>query len=291
MPTILETYGMNPVGVYVPKGLQDASDIWKIASTDIVGIEIEVENQAHRRPTNNVWTATEDGSLRNAGVEFISRPIKASDAPAALKHLFHGDFDQQYCFSPRTSVHVHLNMQDVQAEKVIDLLFIYGLFEKAIFRFVGKSRWKNIYCTPITETGLFSNLARHGLRMPWEKYTGLNLLPLQEKGTVEFRHMHGTIDVKKLCVWIDLITRLKAYVVKTPTETIRRTIINFNGGQIDAFGTEVFGELYEYLQISDPSEVVSRIAVLKMGMVRTDILNNNVLKARNLSSKFFKVKG
>ena len=291
MPTVLETYGMNAVGAYNAKGLPDASAIWKINSNTIIGIEVEVENQAHRRPTHNVWSITDDNSLRNGGVEFISRPIAASMAPAALQHLFHGDFDQDYCFSPRTSVHVHLNMQDAPTEKVLDLLFIYGLFEKALYRFVGKGRWKNIYSTPITETNILTNLASHGLRCPWEKYTGFNILPLAEKGTVEFRHMHGTIDVKKLCVWIDLITRLKAYVMKTSTEEIRRTIINFNGGQINTLGVEVFGELFEYLQISDPAEVVSRVAVLKMGMVKTGNLNNTVLKARQLNSKFFKVKG
>lgn len=291
MTTIREMYDLNPVGAYIPKNLPDASDVWKITSKELVGIEVEVENQAHRRPSNQVWTVTDDGSLRNGGVEFISRPIPAEYAPAALKHLFHGDFDQEYCFSPRTSVHVHINMQDVQSEKVIDLLMIYGLFEKALFRFVGKARWKNIYCTPVTETNLLVNLASRGLRMHWEKYTGFNLLPLQEKGTVEFRHMHGTIDVKKLSVWVDMIAHLKAYVLANKTEDIRRTIINFNGGQIDSLGRSVFGELWEFLQVSDPNEVVSRVAVLKMGMVKHDVLQSQALKARKLNSKFFAIKG
>ena len=291
MTTILDMYGMAPVPVYIPKGLQDASDVWKIDSKEVVGIEVEVENQAHCRPTNRVWQSTDDGSLRNGGIEFISQPIPAEYAPAALKHLFHGDFDQEYCFSPRTSVHVHLNMQDVQSEKVIDLLMIYGLFEKALFRFVGKARWKNIYCTPITETNLLSGLAERGIRMHWEKYTGFNLLPLQEKGTVEFRHMHGTIDVKKLSVWVDLIVHLKAYVLANKTEDIRRTIINFNGGQIDSLGSAVFGNLWEFLQVSDPNEVVSRVAVLKMGMVKHNALFTQAMKTRKTTSKFFTIKG
>lgn len=290
MTTVIEQYGMGAVPVYVPKGLGDASDVWKIDSSEVVGIEVEVENQAHRRPSNRVWTVTDDGSLRNSGAEFISQPIPASFAPAALKHLFHGDFDQEYCFSPRTSVHVHLNMQDAPCEKVLDLLFIYSLFEKTLFRFVGKGRWKNIYCTPVTETNLLASIARTGLRSHWEKYTGFNLLPLPEKGTVEFRHMHGTIDVKKLCIWIDLITRLKAYVLKHKTEEIRRTIINFNGGQVEALANEVFGELAEFLQISDPNEVVSRVPVVKTGMIRADTLNMTILKNRSLKSKFFLVK-
>ena len=289
--TVRETYGLSAVDVYIPAKLPNADDIWVIKSDEIIGIEVEVENQAHRRSTNAVWTRTEDGSLRNSGVEYISQPIPAKYAPAALKHLFVGDFDQDYCFSPRTSVHVHLNMQDVSTEKVIDLLMIYSLFERCLYRFVGKNRWKNIYCTPITETVMFNQLASRGLRLPWEKYTGLNIIPLGEHGTVEFRHMHGTFDSKKLCVWIDLICRLKAYVLAHKTEEIRRTIINFNGGHINELAVAVFGELAEFLQISDPSEVISRVATIKMGMVKGEALNVNLIKTRDLKSKFFQIKG
>lgn len=289
MALIYETYDMPRVQVYIPNKLADASDVWKIASEEIVGIEVEVENQVHRRPSNPVWTITEDGSLRNGGVEFISRPIRACDAPAALNHLFKGDFDQQYCFSPRTSVHVHLNMQDVQSEKVVDLLLVYCLFEKSLYRFVGKGRWKNIYCTPITESGFLYNLAGRGIRTPWEKYTGFNMLPLQQKGTVEFRHMHGTIDAKKLSIWIDLITRMKAYVLRNKTEDIRRTIIGFGGGDVERFAQEVFGELSVCLELSNPGEVVSRITAIKLGNVKTASLNDAIRKTIKNDSKFFKV--
>lgn len=290
MPTVREHFDLGSVAPVEVK-LPDADEIWKISSEEIVGIEVEVENQNHRRPTARCWTVTEDGSLRNGGVEFVSRPIKAKDAPAAIQHLFKGDFDQDYCFSPRTSVHVHLNMLDVPTEKVVDLLLIYSLFEKSLYRFVGKGRWKNIYCTPITESLLLMGIAERGLGATWEKYTGLNLLPLRDKGTIEFRHMHGTIDAKKLCIWIDLITRLKAYVLSHKTEDIRRTIINFNGGQMDVLSSEVFGNLAEFLQLSDPSEVVNRLALVKMSMVKSSSLNSNILKSVKTTSKFFQVRG
>lgn len=289
MTTVREQFDLGGVAAYTPKGLAGAEDIWTIASSELIGIEVEVENQGHRRPSNAVWQITDDGSLRNSGVEFISRPIPAMYAPAALKHLFHGDMDQEYCFSPRTSVHVHLNMQDVQTEKVIDMLLVYCLFEKTLFRYVGRGRWRNIYCTPITESNLLGGIAERGIRAPWEKYTGFNLLPLAQKGTVEFRHMHGTIDVKKLCVWIDLITRLKAYVLANDTKDIRRTIINFNGGQIDQLGRAVFGDLFEFLQISDPAEVISRVAIIKMAMTKASVMNLAVTKIRNTKSKFFSI--
>ena len=290
MTTVREVLELPAVAPYIPKGLPDAADVWQINSTELVGIEVEVENQAHRRATNAVWQATGDGSLRNGGIEFISRPIPAMYAPGALKNLFGDGLDGDCCFSPRTSVHVHINMQDVPTEKVIDMLLVYGLFEKALFRYVGRARWRNIYCTPITETTLMGGISARGIRASWEKYTGFNILPLQQKGTVEFRHMHGTVDVKKLCVWIDLITKLKEYVMKHKTEDIRRTIIGFNGGQIDSLGREVFGNLYEFLQISDPNEVVSRVAVMKLAMTKESGLNSAILKMRNLKSKFFSIK-
>ena len=290
MTTILEHYGMNPVGAgYIPKKLAPADEVWKIASGEVIGIEIEVENQIHRRPSNSVWTVVEDGSLRNGGIEFISKPIGAGWAPAALHHLFTQDLDNGMCFSPRTSTHVHVNVQDLTQEQVIDLVMVYALFEKALYRFVGKSRWKNIYCTPITETNYLPLLGDMRMNVPWEKYTGLNLCPISTKGTLEFRHMHGTPDVKKLCLWIDLITRLKGYVKSHTTAEIRRTIIGFNGGQVHQIAVDVFGELADYLNISDPYEVVSRLPTIKLALLKSSLLNRAYTKTVDLTSKFFTV--
>ncbi len=104
MTTILEKFGLTPVTVTVPKGLDYIPQI-PVYSEQTVGIEVEVENTAAvgRIPKGSVWTMITDGSLRNHGNEFITAPIPASSAPAVLNQLMTGILNQDCSFSPRTS--------------------------------------------------------------------------------------------------------------------------------------------------------------------------------------------
>lgn len=161
------------------------------------------------------------------------------------------------CFSPRTSVHIHLNMQDFTTPQVFDYVLLYTLFEKLFYKFCGRGRIKNIYCVPLIDTDLLVQLSeKQPETAGWSKYTGLNLLPLQNYGTIEFRHMHGTNDVGKLCVWIDMITKLKEYVRSTDTRTIRNEIINMTDDY--PFGellVNIFGDAAQYFKFEGLSDI------------------------------------
>ncbi len=245
MTTIFEKYGLNPVKPYKMIGISDIECPYKVASHELIGMEIEVEDANLVGALNKVWGTTADGSLRNNGCEFISKPIPASVAPKALAHLFDVALKQDCSYSQRTSVHVHLNMQDFTSTQTIDLLLVYIIFEKLFYKFTGRGRIKNIYCVPISDTSLVSYLTEAGEVQggKWSKYTGLNTLPLTTQGTIEFRHMHGTRNVEKLSTWINLITCLKEYIKVTSTKDVRNMIIsmhdgfNFNGLLQDIFKT------------------------------------------------------
>lgn len=288
MPLISETFDITAVTAYIPKDLPTGDDVWTISSSELIGIEVEVENVGNVAGLNPCWTAAEDGSLRNNGREFITHPIPAYYAIGALLNLFEGKYAKNFCFSPRTSVHVHLNCQDLSTQQVVDILLLYGLYERLLYRFVGKSRWKNIYCTPVTETDFYSNLGYYGVKAPWEKYTGLNILPLSQHGTIEFRHMHGTTDVRKLSIWIDLITKFKEYVKTHSTDSIRKTIINFTADQISKLAADIWGNpLAQFLEMSDPEEVMSRLPVVKTGLYRPMVTNEQV--EINPTAKYFTI--
>lgn len=261
-----------------------------VASKELIGIEVEVENVGRvRSGVNAVWQQINDGSLRNDGREYITMPVPAAYAPDLLHNLMRVGLRQECSFSPRTSVHVHLNMQDVELEQVGDLLLLYTLFERTLFRFVGRNRARNPYCVPIAETGLLGNFVQEGIRGRWEKYAGFNLLPLRDKGTVEFRHMHGTSDVVKLSRWIDLVTQLKEYVKKNKTKSIRQMLANLSKDEVPALMKEVFGASSEYLKWNSVDEFEPSILMTKYAMAnRTNI--TNLRGAVNSSSAFFQVK-
>lgn len=296
---ILEKYRLRAVEVFSPKGLPPHT--FQINSSEVVGIEVEVENVLHSYdvPRGSPWTVTADNSLRNNGMEFVSRPIAARDAPAALNQLLTQILVQECHFSPRTSVHIHLNAQNMEPHQVINLVLIYAVFERLLYKFAGHGRFRNIFCVPLTETNLLTRLAEQGLDTPWSKYTGLNLLPLRTQsnedrsayGTIEFRQMHGTFSVEKLCLWIDMITSLKEYIMKSDTKGIRAMIFsmddNFN---FDGLLHEIFGTKADILKLCSTNEVKNGYLCAKLSLA--SVKNTRVFYERGTKeSPFYKFKG
>jgi predicted small secreted protein len=268
MSSILNVYGLAPVNSTHPATLYRdpflINDLPKIVSDQLIGIEVEVEAaQAAIANLNKVWNMTTDGSLRNNGAEFVSKPIMASDAPITLKHLLSQYLQQDCCFSPRTSVHV------------------------ALFQFAGRGRIKNIYCVPLVDTNLLLGLAgSDNVLRNWSKYTSLNLLPVREQGTVEFRHMHGTFDVTKLCNWIGLITKLKEYVIKTTTKNIRLMLHNMEvDASVQSLKREIFEEFADVLPDAETD-----IALAK-GVIMSKDNMTQIYRGGITASNFNKFKG
>jgi hypothetical protein len=165
MATICEKYGQNRVGAYPPnKAIVERKTQSVVESSELIGIEVEVEAAANRGISlNRVWSTKEDNSLRNGGCEFVSQPIMARHAPAALEHLMNDYLDMNICcFSPRTSVHIHLNMQDMTPDQCVDYIMLYSIFEKQLYKFVGKNRRKNVFCVPLADTTMLMSLAEYG---------------------------------------------------------------------------------------------------------------------------------
>ena len=185
-----------------------------------IGIEVETENVTYWDDGYSpYWKITEDGSLRNNGREFISVPIKAFRVENALTSLFEKQLNKDIDFSERTSIHIHMNVRTMTVEQLKTMILLYLVFEKAMFRYVNPDRYDNIFCVPLNETNFGGNL--RGLfeedyihDMSWLKYTAMNLCPIFEKGTVEFRHLHGTKDIKEIVNWINLILCLKKAALK-----------------------------------------------------------------------------
>ena len=178
----------------------------------IAGIECEIESVRNPHDGFAGFEPTEDGSLRNNGVEFISIPLS--------KHILLDNFtnlhanlefhNRQDAFSPRTSTHVHINCRSLDFSHVKTLVLLYALYEDFFFAMCEPGRRDNIHCVPLTETFL-PTLYKKELRyliQGWHKYTALNILPLTKIGTVEFRHLQGTDDVALLKDWLTTLENL-----------------------------------------------------------------------------------
>lgn len=62
----------------------------------------------------------------------------------------------------------------------------------------------------------------------WQKYTALNLVPVNTQGSIEFRHLEGTCDVKRIMGWINLISRMYNHAIYNPLNQIKMEIVGMN---------------------------------------------------------------
>jgi hypothetical protein len=167
-------------------------------------------------PALGNWAGKPDGSLRNHGVEYVSRHARdrktlISDAEQLLKEMKEKYFDKKSDhFSERTSTHVHINCSSLTDEQVRTIVLLYALFEEFFFYMVKPERRHNIHCVPLTETHLphHNKENRESLRQRWHKNTALNMGRLTDLGTLEFRHLHGTDSMKELDEWLHVLENL-----------------------------------------------------------------------------------
>jgi hypothetical protein len=145
-----------------------------------------------------------------------------------------------------------MNVRDMTHIQIKNLILVYVVFERALYRFSG-DRWQNNFCVPLTNTpNMVQNLLKKPdpLKWSWSKYTGLNLSPIWggeskvKLGTVEFRQMEGTFDVDKIIHWCNLIAALKRYAQQTTLGNIVNTINRLSVEKnFVAFAKNVFGSL------------------------------------------------
>lgn len=212
-----------------------------------LGIEVETENVlAFLEELSPFWQMIDDGSLRNRGKEFITIPTRANRIEQALTCLFDQQLNKDIDFSDRTSIHVHLNVRTLTAKQLASLVLSYLVFEKVIFNWVGHSREHNIFCNPLITVpeidGLMTKLNHIRDGFDWNKYCALNLAPIYNKGTIEFRHLYGTKDIQVLMTWINMILSLKVFALKKDPNEVFKQIKNLNTeSQYFVFASEIFG--------------------------------------------------
>lgn len=276
--TILETYGLTPVKLTTSKQNPDKCDNDKL----VVGLELEIEGlprgQDHyAKNAGKFWTVVEDGSLRPRGEawEFVSQPAPLGVMLAELRIFFEKFKFDDANYSDRCSVHVHTNVQDFTLGQLANVALVYPVVEAVLFQFInfyntknprGYSRNTNLYCIPWSDCRLNRNFIEKILNTPevftddraarligdgrsWKKYTALNMLPVGEKGTIEWRHMHGTADTDKLFKWLHMIAAIMKYCQNNKFDDIVKQIKVLNDvSTYQQFFTDIFGQTLPYAE-------------------------------------------
>lgn len=170
-----------------------------IVGTNLAGVEIELEGITARAPRFNYWTAKGDGSLRNRGMEFVcSSPWGGRDLYNAAIEIDGWLFTAQPEDTWRCSTHVHVDVRDMTVPQLKRMILAYAVYERILFKCSGFHRYKNNFCVALgfaqelvttlsNAWALPDNQFINRLTGNWDKYSSINMLPIQQFGSVEFR--------------------------------------------------------------------------------------------------------
>lgn len=202
-----------------------------VPEDEAYGIEIEAENYSRERwpvdarAMSKHWNLVEDGSLRNSGVEFVSKPLSPGVIEQAVRHLY-ARTAAYWQPSVRTGIHVHANVLGRTFEELRRIFSYYSFIEPVLFHMLGAEREENIYCVPwYRAPEEAENAVRTVMRDPYSareacKYSALFVGPIQTYGTIEFRHAPTFIHPDALLGWISLCrTVANSYTLPDPIET------------------------------------------------------------------------
>ncbi|AUV61794.1 amidoligase enzyme [Pseudomonas phage Bjorn] len=181
------------------------------------------------RHIHPLWRLTNDGSLRNGGIELITNGgFGGQRLFEAFERLAAGLERVNYDASFRCSTHMHINMLDFTVNQVARFLLVYTACEPILFEFCGAYRKSSNFCTPVTESlpfhrKLINRLWDDSVRLriasgQTSKYTALNLAPLFPSdrspalGTVEFRGGRPLTTVTDMLLQANLLLSIKEYV-------------------------------------------------------------------------------
>lgn len=253
---------------YMVEGHQVEPDK-SIKSNILCGVEIEVENVKNINLNSLTdypgFSLEDDHSLRNYGMEIKTLPINCALMPGAISKILNV-LGEKADFSPRTSIHFHLDVTKLDLSQLNNILATYVVFEKCLFQFVAPSRNGSIFCLPIHETDILFSKDITYLIHEWKKYSALNLKTVESFGTIEFRHLEGTKDFNKIYNWFKIILAIYDFGSKEKSsEALLEKIYALNSNsQYFEFANEVFGDLLTNLSSNLWDNMEKGVKILKM---------------------------
>jgi len=202
-----------------------------------VGIEIECEGKNLHEVFEKGWRTENDGSLRGRYPEtcaeyILDSPIKVNKVEEYVHNLAASLEGAKFDFSFRTSVHVHVNAQDLTEAQVCNMVYTYLLLEEPLINFCGRDRKGNRFCLRVVDAegivGYVRQMCEKGVRTAfnWDenqiRYSAINLASMRKYGSIEFRSMRGNMDADTIHIWANSLVALREYAkTKASPQEIR----------------------------------------------------------------------
>lgn len=224
---------MNNLECFLTEIMKKLIDLLRVkpAKGDF-GIEIEVEGKDLVPLEDGVWSTHDDGSLRGRFPEsraeyVLSKPLLRKDVRKSLENLSNHLKDSVLNFSFRTSVHIHVNVQQLTFPQYLNMIYTYLLLEEPFLNYCGKERKGNRFCLRLQDAeGLLDALNRvfavEQVGIPQLgavandniRYASINLGATKAYGSLEFRAMRGNLDVDVIDTWVEALSRVREFAMQ-----------------------------------------------------------------------------
>jgi len=223
------------------------------------GIEIETEGKNLTDVAPAQWKIENDGSLRgrfpDEAAEYVLRkPLelqKAIDAVTQLRKA-QDDANARLNFSFRTSVHVHVNVQQLTFNQYLNMIYTYLLLEEPLVRYCGKERVGNRFCLRLQDAeGLMDYLFMlfrqgHGalkhIHGDAVRYASINVAATSKYGSLEFRSLKGNMDVDYITTWLQALDNLRSFAQEHANPQVIHDL--FVNSTPEEFAEIVLGDVY-----------------------------------------------
>lgn len=217
---------------------------WKKSGS--VGLELEVES-SEPLPIIEVppWKTKDDESLRGqqhgGAKEYVTDGAIPCDSTKtkAIEYLC-GELAKNKGIdhnSPRTSVHVHINVLDCTPLQIWTAVCTYWLIENLLLEYCGEDRKGNCFCLRLKDAeGLLTAVENDIIGrdvLPFDtinsdtcRYSAQNIAAIRKFGSLEYRGMRGTINPAIIDLWsssmYSIVHRSKRF--SSPEEMLDRYI-------------------------------------------------------------------
>lgn len=196
-----------------------------------MGVEIEVASGYSEAVGDAVrfWGGgiVPDDSLPPGGYEIVTAPASGDALAWQIWDVCHALHNAGAAVTPACGLHVHVDARDLGYAGIRRLLILYAKLELALFRLVHPRRMRGRFSVPCAKMAdRLSPVVRSPRQIGAEvraavygagwtpsvrdkkyhpaRYSALNVHSWFYRGTVEFRHHHGTIDADRIIWWAAL---------------------------------------------------------------------------------------
>lgn len=188
------------------------------------GVEIELEGIYHNPGMLRDWRQEPDGSLRDAGREFIfKKPMTLGESENALVKL--RDTFEGAGIKPKatnlTSTHIHVDVRDLTVPQFLNFVALLMMVEEDLSAASGEDRKTNYFALStsesdhrlrelieVTDDDSFKDFVRRQVRND-VRYCGINFNSIWAHGSLELRYLGGQADPRTVLPWLEFYSRVK----------------------------------------------------------------------------------